>query len=75
MITPAEIESMIREAMPDARVTVTDMRGTGDHFEIFVQSALFKDKPIIEQHKMVYAVLKKEMDERIHAVQLKTKAA
>jgi stress-induced morphogen len=75
MITTAEIESMIRQALPGAEVTVTDMRGTGDHFEIFVRSELFKGKTIIDQHKMIYAILKKEMDDRIHAVQLKTKVA
>ena len=74
MITPAEIESTLLEAFPGARVSVGDMRGTGDHFEIIVESNIFQGKSILDQHKMVYAVLKTEMDHRIHAVQLKTKA-
>ena len=73
MITTDEIEQMILTALPGSRVEVTDMRGTGDHFEITVASGAFAGKPLIEQHKMIFAILKPEMDGRIHAVQLKTK--
>ena len=65
---------MILAALPDAKIEVRDMTGTGDHFEISVISKNFSGKPIIEQHKMVFAALEKEMDKRIHAVKLKTKA-
>lgn len=70
-----EIEKMIQEAIPDAAVRVEDMTGTGDHFEIEVVSAQFQGKNLIQQHKMVFAALQKEMDGRIHAVKLKTRAA
>ncbi len=73
MITTQEIEKLISEAMPGARVAVSDMMGTGDHFEIMVESAAFAGKSLMDQHKMVFAVLRKEMDNRIHAVQIKTK--
>ena len=73
MITTDEIEKMIRAQMPGAHVEVSDMRGTGDHFEIEVASPAFAGKSLIEQHRMVFAVLAPEMDQRIHAVQLKTK--
>lgn len=70
-----EIEKMIQEAIPDAAVRVEDMTGTGDHFEIEVVSAQFQGKNLIQQHKMVFTALQKEMDGRIHAVKLKTRAA
>lgn len=73
VILPAEIERLIREKIPDARVTVKDMTGTGDHFEIQVISNDFAGKSLIEQHQMVFGALEKEMDKRIHAVQLKTR--
>lgn len=73
MIKFAEIEALIRSAIPDAQVEVSDMTGTGDHFEIHVVSKVFKDKSLIEQHKMVFAALKHEMDDRIHAVKIKTR--
>ena len=75
MITPAEIEGLIRAGIPDARVEARDMTGTGDHFEITVFSKSFKGRPLIEQHKAVFATLEQEMDKRIHAVQLKTSSA
>jgi stress-induced morphogen len=73
LITPSEIQNLILASLPGARVSVQDMRGTGDHFEIEVVSQAFAGKPLIEQHKMVFAALEKEMDDRIHAVQLKTR--
>lgn len=73
MITTEEIEAMILGALPGSQVEVTDMRGTGDHFEVTVASGAFAGKTLIEQHKMVFAILRPEMDGRIHAVQLKTK--
>jgi stress-induced morphogen len=75
MITPMEIQQMIAAQMPDAKIQVTDMTGTADHFEIAVVSKQFAGKTLIEQHQMLHAILEKEMDHRIHAVKLKTKAA
>ncbi len=73
MITPQEIERLIASSLPGARVEVSDMMGTGDHFEITVESAQFAGKTLMEQHKMVFAILRGEMNDRIHAVQIKTK--
>ena len=65
---------MILSSIPGAQVSVTDMTGGGDHFDILVISEIFSGKTLIEQHRLVFAALEKEMDRRIHAVQLKTKA-
>ena len=64
---------MVLSILPGAQVSVSDMTGTGDHFDIQVASKKFAGKTLIEQHQMVFAALEKEMDRRIHAVQLKTK--
>ena len=74
MITVPEIEQIIQSAIPDAQVQAFDMTGTGDHFNITVHSSSFSGKTLIEQHQMVFSALGSEMDKRIHAVQLKTKA-
>ncbi len=71
-ISSAEIETMIRAGIPDAQVRVRDLRG-GDHFDIEVVSSTFKEKSLVEQHKIVHEALKSEMDRRIHAVQIRTK--
>lgn len=37
----AEIEALIRAALPDAEVTITDLAGDGDHYAAHVISAAF----------------------------------
>ncbi len=73
MITPDEIQQMLLSAFQGAKVQVSDMTGTGDHFDIQVAAQEFLGKTLIEQHQMVHKVLAPEMDGRIHAVQIKTK--
>ena len=38
----ADIEQMIKEAIPDAEVQIEDLRGDGDHYAAYVSSAEFK---------------------------------
>ena len=68
----ADIEALIRTALPDARVTITDLAGDGDHYAAHVVSAAFAGKPRIAQHKMVYAALGQRMGGELHALQLTT---
>jgi len=68
----AEIEALIRAALPDAAVTITDLAGDGDHYAAHVVSAAFAGRPRIAQHKMVYAALGGRMGGALHALQLTT---
>jgi stress-induced morphogen len=68
----ADIEKLIREALPDADVRIDDLRGDGDHYACHVVSALFKGKSRIQQHQMVYAALKGRMGGELHAMALQT---
>ena len=63
---------MIRAALPDATVTITDLAGDGDHYAAHVVSAAFAGKLRVAQHKMVYAALGGRMGEELHALQLTT---
>ena len=67
-----EIESMIREAMPDAKVVIEDLRGDGDHYSALVVSPAFQGKNKVQQHQMVYAALKGKMGGDLHALALQT---
>ena len=69
----AEIESMIKEAFPDAEVTIQDLRGDGDHYAATVVSAAFKGKSRVQQHQMVYGALKGKMGGQLHALALETR--
>jgi stress-induced morphogen len=67
-----EIERMIREALPDARVEVKDLAGDGEHYSATVVSSAFKGVSKVKQHQMVYAALKGKMGGDLHALALTT---
>ncbi len=67
-----EIESLIKGAIPDARVTIEDLRGDGDHYAALVVSAAFKGKTRVQQHQMVYDALQDKMGTTLHALALQT---
>ena len=70
----AEIERLIREALPDARITIDDLRGDGDHYAAHVISTSFKGQSRVKQHQMVYQALGGRMGDTLHALALQTSA-
>ncbi len=70
----AEIEALIRAALPDAQVEIRDLAGDGDHYAAHVVSAAFAGKTRIAQHKLVYEALGGRMGGELHALQLTTAA-
>ena len=68
----AELERLIREAIPDASVRIEDLRGDGDHYAAHVVSPAFKGKTRVQQHQMVYRALRGGMGETLHALALQT---
>ena len=52
-----EIESLILEAIPDARISIDDLRGDGDHYAVTVESGMFKGQSIANQHRLVFRAL------------------
>ena len=71
----AEIERMIKEALPDAIVEITDLAGDGDHYKAVVTRAAFAGRTRIQQHQMVYAALQGNMGGVLHALALETRIA
>ena len=69
-----EIEGLIKAALPDARITIRDLAGDGDHYAAEVVSELFRGKNRVQQHQMVYAALKGNMGGALHALALQTSA-
>ncbi|MEO1429009.1 MAG: BolA family transcriptional regulator [Cyanobacteria bacterium J06632_19] len=73
MISPQQVEEMIKAQMPDAQVEVEDLTGGGDHYQVSVVSSQFAGKGLVQQHQLVYGALKEAMStEAIHALALKT---
>ena len=70
----AEIEALIKAALPDARVTIEDLAGDGDHYAAAVVSDIFRGKSRVQQHQIVYAALRGRMGGELHALSLQTSA-
>lgn len=73
-MTPSEIEGLIRAALPDAKVTIQDLRGDGDHYAAYVESEAFAGLTRVQQHQMVYQALQGRMGNELHALALQTSA-
>jgi len=67
-----DIETFIKEALPDAEVTIQDLRGDGDHYAAHVVSEAFKGLSRVKQHQLVYSALKGRMGGELHALALQT---
>jgi stress-induced morphogen len=67
-----DIERLIKEGIPDAQVTIEDLRGDGDHYAALVVSPSFKGMTRVRQHQMVYAALQGRMGGELHALALQT---
>jgi stress-induced morphogen len=72
---PGQIEKLIKEGIPDAQVTIEDLRGDGDHYAAYVTSATFKGLNRVQQHQLVYKALQGRMGNELHALALQTSVA
>jgi stress-induced morphogen len=70
----AALEAHLREAFPDAEISIDDLAGDGDHYRARIVSAAFAGLPRVRQHQLVYAALKGQMGGELHALALETLA-
>lgn len=76
-IEAQEIEDLIRKGFPDAKITITDLAGDGNHWAAEVIDESFRGMNRVQQQRAVYATLKEKMagsDGALHALALTTKA-
>ena len=76
-IEARDIESLIRGSFPQAKITITDLAGDGNHWAAEVIDDSFKGMNRVQQQRAVYASLKGKMDGahgELHALALTTKA-
>ena len=66
------IESLIKDGIPDAQVTIQDLAGDGDHYSALEVSASFVGKTRVQQHQMVYKPLQGRMGGDLHALAIQT---
>jgi len=67
-----QIETLIREGIPDAEVEIVDLAGDGDHYEARVIAESFRGLPLVRQHQRVYRALGGRMGNELHALKLAT---
>jgi len=72
-IEPAQLEELIREALPGAQVAVIDLTGTRDHYRVEVVADAFAGKTLVQQHQMIYRAVGDHMTQAVHALQIRTR--
>ncbi|MCZ8343906.1 MAG: BolA/IbaG family iron-sulfur metabolism protein [Leptospira sp.] len=73
-MTLPEIQNKIQSGLPGSHVEILDPYKDGVHIKAVVTYSGFQGKSLIEQHRMVYATLKDELKEEIHALALETRS-
>lgn len=73
MPTPEELKSILQADMPRAQITISDNRGSGDHFKVEISAQEFDGLSRLEQHRLVYASVQSLLDDgSVHALSIKT---
>lgn len=73
-MTPEQLKSKIEMLAPETSVEVTDLTGTQDHYHAVVVSSVFEGKSMLEQHQLVFQILKTEVASgEVHALTMKTR--
>ena len=71
-IAATEIERLIKQGIPDAKVEITDLADDNNHYAAVVISTEFAGKSKLQQHQLVYKALGEIMGGALHALQLQT---
>ena len=73
MISAEELRKRLEETFPGGDITISDLTGGSDHFDVKIISKDFAGKSLIQRHRMVYAPLQDVMGGALHALALTTK--
>jgi stress-induced morphogen len=69
-----EIEELILKTFPNAKITIDDLRGDGDHYAAQIITEEFKGKTRVQQHQMIYNAMEGKVGIELHALALNTSA-
>ena len=73
-MSASEIEELILKTFPNAKITIDDLRGDGDHYAAQIITEEFRGKTRVQQHKMIYNAMEGKMGKELHALALNTSA-
>ena len=71
-LSAEEITKLIKNKIPDAKVSIEDIRGDNNHYHAKIISSEFKGISKLKQHKMVYDAIGHHMGTTLHALMLTT---
>ncbi len=71
-ISIVELEDIIKQSFPSAKIKLTDLVGDEDHYALEIEDASFAGQSLINQHKMVKQALSEVMERKLHAITIKT---
>lgn len=69
----AEIEKLIKAALPDATVELTALANDNDHWAATVTSESFRGLTRVRQHQLVNAAFGPRLGTELHALALTTR--
>ena len=69
-----EIEELILQTFPNAKVTIEDLRGDEDHYAAQIIAEEFRGKSRVQQHQMIYNAMGGRVGKELHALALNTSA-
>lgn len=74
MMEASEIMTLLTEALPGSRIEIEDLRGDGNHYAVTVVSPAFRNVPLVDQHRMVFAALQGKVGGILRGITLTTLA-
>ncbi|MBX3181543.1 MAG: BolA family transcriptional regulator [Polyangiaceae bacterium] len=74
MLPVGSLEALLRAAFPDAELTITDLTGTEDHYQVRIVSGAFDGVPRIARHRLVYGALGEHLGGAVHALSVQALA-
>ena len=72
-ISERKLESILLSSFPNAKIKITDTVGDQDHYALEITSDIFKELPLIKQHRLVKDALAGVLVKELHAITIKTK--
>lgn len=68
MLAATALEALLREVFPDAELTITDLTGTQDHYQVKIVSGAFEGVAPLARHRLVYGALGDHLGGPVHAL-------
>jgi stress-induced morphogen len=64
--------SILKEAFPTGDISLTDLVGDEDHYQVEIKDAQFNELNKIQQHRLVHASLGEKLGTQLHALSIRT---